>query len=423
MALQQPLGASASFNTLIRSTISIPSSTTLPRIDIPSVDSVAVPLSQQHDCARKWSFKDVWSFLSTSLWGTPQDEKDWHLAPKLRPEDLREGVVSDIPEYVLDYAPLVHLYSKEQYWPSHISEHLEHVTPELDFTPLQASEHVELSNLSSLNRYDYAKNIYLTSKDNPEDKPAWLLSEKNIPVAGRSDAPAVLIVVDKGDGIVDAFWFFFYSFNQGNVVFFRFGNHVGDWEHTLIRFKNGKPKGVFVSEHFFGQAYTYAAVEKIGKRPVVYSATGTHAMYANTGLHAYVLPWSLLHDSTDKGPLWDPAANSMMYTYDLRKDILRPSNFTPEVDTDWFHFAGHWGDKQYPLGDSRQYGFGGGFHYVSGPLGPKFKNLGRRKICQGPESETCVIRQWLGGSRVQVQGNIKDMAERERERFARKQGI
>lgn len=84
---------------------------------------------------------------------------------------------------------------------------------------------------------------------------------------GRSKAPAVMICVDKGDGIVDAFWFFFYGFNQGNMVFnVRFGNHVGDWEHTLIRFQRGIPKYVFFSEHSFGSAFSYGAVEKIGKR-------------------------------------------------------------------------------------------------------------------------------------------------------------
>lgn len=327
-----------------------------------------------------------------------------------------ENDVSQIPHYVVDYAPLVHLYSAEKYWPCDMGEHLHHITPELNFTPVQASwQHPQLDNLDGLNRWEYGRHIFLTSDDNVEDHPEWLMGEKNIPATpapsssqlathkiqgGRSDAPAVLVVVNKGHGIVDAFWFYFYSFNLGNTVVWRFGNHVGDWEHCLVRFHHGKPKAVFVSEHFFGQAYTYQAVEKIGRRPVIYSATGSHAMYADIGTHAYILPWGLLHDRTDKGPLWDPALNSHMYTYDLGNDTLRASNFTPKAPTEWFHFAGHWGDKQYPLEDTRQYQFAGAYHYVSGPLGPKFKNLGRRKICQGRESERCEIKNWLGGSRL-----------------------
>ena len=240
-------------------------------------------------------------------------EPSWQYArpdTRITPDALRdnENVLSQIPEYVVDYAPLVHLYSGEEYWPCNIDEHLYHITPELNFTPVQTSwQHPRLNNLSALNRWEYGRHVFLTSNDNVEDHPEWLRGEKNIPAApppssqgfkdatektqgGRSDAPAILVVVNKGHGIVDAFWFFFYSFNLGNVVVLRFGNHVGDWEHSLVRFYNGKPKAIFVSEHFFGQAYSYRAVEKSGKRPVIYSATGTHAMYATAGRHAYILP-------------------------------------------------------------------------------------------------------------------------------------
>lgn len=84
---------------------------------------------------------------------------------------------------------------------------------------------------------------------------------------GWSRAPATLVVVQKSHGVVDAFWFFFYSYNLGNQVLnVRFGNHVGDWEHTLVRFQHGEPKAVYFSQHESGEAYSYAAVEKIGKR-------------------------------------------------------------------------------------------------------------------------------------------------------------
>jgi hypothetical protein len=179
-----------------------------------------------------------------------------------------EKVLSEIPQYVVDYAPLVHLYSGEEYWPCDIREHLRHITPELNFTPVQASwQHPRLENLDGLNQWEYGRHVFLTSNDNVEDHPEWLMGKKNIPAApapsrhaepgfssqpgarkirgGRSDAPAVLVVVDKGHGIVDAFWFFFYSFNLGNVVVLRFGNHIGDWEHTVVRFHHGKPKAVF----------------------------------------------------------------------------------------------------------------------------------------------------------------------------------
>ena len=216
------------------------------------------------------------------------------------PEDLSldPQVLHEIPQYILDYAPLVHLYSGEQFWPCDMAEHLFHVTPELNYTPVQGRlQYSNLSNLDRLNEYEHGRHVYLTSNDNVEDRPDWLAGEKNIPDefdydyaqgddddgrrinavnlskkgssgrGGRSGAPAVLIAVNKGKGIVDAFWFFFYSYNLGNKVFnIRWGNHVGDWEHTVVRFQHGEPKIVFLSEHNFGEAYSYNAVEKIRGR-------------------------------------------------------------------------------------------------------------------------------------------------------------
>ncbi len=430
--------------------------------------------------------------------------RDYWKNETIHPEegwDAAERTRRFIPDYVLEYAPLVHLFSGEQFWPCDIAEHLYHVTPMLNYTPIQSKlDHPTLQDLDQLNKWETGNNVFLTSNDNVEERPSWMEGEKNIPsppekepepswadwdgrvdgpfpddtpenrakwydtqlplqgreavdvspdelgypmpdeeqvrqelrkryggepisikgVGGRSDAPAILLVLDKGNGIVDAFWFYFYSFNLGNVVLnVRFGNHIGDWEHCLVRFHNGKPKALFFSAHSGGEAYSYEAVEKIGRRvsssshavsrdawvranhcliqqPVIYSATGTHAMYATPGVHSYILPWGLLHDQTDKGPLWDPLLNSQMYTYDHVNDDLRASTFNPSAPTEWFYFNGHWGDKFYPLGDRRQYRFAGQYHYVNGPIGPRFKHLDRHKVCQGPDNALCIIKDFIG---------------------------
>ena len=354
-------------------------------------------------------------------------------APPTAPEDIVKdpNVMKDTPQYVLDYAPLVHLHDQEEFWPGDMSEHLLHITPELNYTPIEKSKlqaAPNLTNLHHLNAFERGRHVYLTSNDDVEDRPAWLSGAKNIPTKiaspntnrpwsgfeskgrgarkgtpGRSAAPAILITVDKGNGIVDAFWFFFYSYNLGNVVLnIRWGNHVGDWEHTLIRFQHGKPRVVFLSEHNFGSAYSYSALEKLTlpthptrERPVVYSAIGSHAMYATAGLQPYILPLGLLHDATSRGPLWDPALNLHAFSYNPTSDTLTASSRTPHSPTGWFFFNGKWGDKAYPLSDPRQYGWLGEYHYVNGPLGPRFKNLGRRKVCQGRFEDECVVKHWL----------------------------
>ncbi|KAK6520560.1 Vacuolar protein sorting-associated protein 62 [Arthrobotrys conoides] len=324
-------------------------------------------------------------------WGDYEEEKR-RLGQRERLRKEAGGHSGDVPKYVLEYAPLIHLYSKEEYWPGDIDLHLRRTIPQLNFTDVH--EEVTLDNLSLFNQY--APYLYLTSKDDPEAHPGWLSARFNIPdlKTGKCDAPGTLIWVDKGNGVVDAFWFYFYSYNLGNVVFnVRFGNHVGDWEHSMVRFVNGEPKYMFLSQHTGGDAYVWEALEKKGKRPVIYSAVGTHANYATAGKQEYIVPFGLLADNTDTGPLWDLSLNSRMYNYNLSNHLLLPSANNPEAPISWFYFDGHWGDKFYPFNDTRQYGLLGEAHYVSGPLGPRWKNLGRTGVCQRDDEECIIMTQ------------------------------
>jgi hypothetical protein len=418
-------------------------------------------------------------------WGVPPP------SGKLKPEDFDDDkrVLKDVPQFVLDHAPLIHLYSGEQFWPSDISEHLLYTVPAVNHTSTNTTTQYGLHNLEDLHNVSSGPYLYMKSVDDVEDRPTWLGSAYNKPIpypnlgdddeeevhtytelvesdakanvwfdayapsrraslprtpegphrsltmrsnpqnkpdtAGRSTAPAILILVDKGNHTIDAFWFYFYSYNLGTTVLnIRFGNHVGDWEHSLIRFYKGVPESVFFSAHSGGTAYTYNSVEKgRGKgregRPVLYSAVGSHAMYAMPGKHPYVLPFGLLADITDKGPLWDPALNYYAYHFNtslthgadakvllpnpahdpLSTQALRslqvhhstdsfvPASHNPNAPTSWFWFKGHWGDKFYELADERQWRFAGEYHYVNGPLGPRYKNLGRARVCQS--GKTC----------------------------------
>jgi hypothetical protein len=136
-------------------------------------------------------------------------------------------------------------------------------------------------------------------------------------------------------------------------------------------------------------------------------------MYGTPGNHPYVLPWGLLHDVTDRGPLWDPTLNFHGYTYDYMNDTLRASSLTPYSPTGWFYFTGHWGDKFYPLSDRRQYRFVGQYHYVNGPLGPRYKNLGRNKICQG--NGECLLKPVLSGNELKKWVSVGEGAELDEE--------
>ena len=211
------------------------------------------------------------------------------------------------------------------------------------------------------------------------------------------------------------------------MVNIRFGNHVGDWEHTLIRFKDGKPESVFLSQHSGGDAHAWHALEKYALPPngtiigswsngtlghsasrvVVYSAVGSHAMYATAGYHPYALPWGLLHDQTDRGPIWDPLQNLQSYTWDASTDVLRSSTQNPKAPTGWFHYAGRWGDKILDVSDPRQYTFAGQRHYGNGPTGPKSKNLGREDNC--PRVGSCYLSNRVWHRKVRKRRFMEDI--------------
>ena len=76
--------------------------------------------------------------------------------------------------------------------------------------------------------------MYLTSKDDVTKNPTWILGVKP-DASGKTNGAvtATIIVNDKGNGNVDAFYMYFYANNWGGTVLglpqLNFGNHVGDW--------------------------------------------------------------------------------------------------------------------------------------------------------------------------------------------------
>ena len=191
-----------------------------------------------------------------------------------------------IPSFVLDYAPVVWLDTSETFFPGAISSQLTNTQPEVNSTVVSGAPNpLTLDNLADLNALG-GTNVALSSKDDFTKYPPWLNGTKpdsTGEVAG--DPSAAIIVNDYGNGTVYAFYMYFYPFNEGNTIFGTpAGNHVGDWEHNAILFNNGVPQSVWYSQHSDGEAFTYDAVQKQGQRVVGYSARGTHANYAISGV-------------------------------------------------------------------------------------------------------------------------------------------
>ncbi|RMZ75618.1 hypothetical protein DV738_g5389, partial [Chaetothyriales sp. CBS 135597] len=303
-----------------------------------------------------------------------------------------------IPQYVFDHAPLCWLDDKEAYWPSSLTTHLENVFPAVDATKIaNAASPLTLANLGALNADgNGGVDVYLTAKEgidaNPQ--PSWFYGVK--PDSSLSAPGGVVIIADKGDGIVDVFYFYFYSYNQGTwflgLPALELGDHVGDWEHNMIRFVNGEPSAIYFSQHSSGQAFRFSVIDKDPNsgRPLNFPARGSHANYPTSGQHDHTipgvdLPVGALLEYTSEGTLWDPLTQALFYNYNVTTSTFTPLNGQP---TAFLSFLGHWGDDELPLSNSNQVDFFGFRKYTGGPTGPEDKNLNRSAVCQ---SSPCIV--------------------------------
>ena len=124
---------------------------------------------------------------------------------------------------ILCSAPLLYLYSKDPYRPSDIGTQLVHTTPKHNLAALSAGSvpsPLTLDNLDQLNALgNRGSDIFLTSNDDVSQNPPWLLgvtpdSEGKV----HNAKTCVIVVAEKGNGIVDVFYFYFYAYNWGGIV-------------------------------------------------------------------------------------------------------------------------------------------------------------------------------------------------------------
>ncbi|MCJ1362507.1 hypothetical protein MMC16_001610 [Acarospora aff. strigata] len=332
----------------------------------------------------------------------------------IREATLQSRQTAPIPDFVKTYAPLVYLDQNEVYLPSDLQAQLDNTFAASNVSAAtNGSSPLLLSNLDQLNGIaDCTVNsidacaIFLTSKDNITSNSQWLYGVLPDPITHetRGAKTCAIIVNDHGNGVVDAFYMYFYAFNLGNTVNGQvLGNHVGDWEHTMVRFINERPTAVWFSQHENGQAFTYSALSKNGTRPIVYSALGTHANFAVPGTHSRTIATVIVNDTTSAGRLWDPILAAYYYAYTVTPSVNGGFNFTPaETSTpiSYLTFLGRWGDARYPTTDPRQVDFLNlhvAFEYESGPTGPLDKSLNRTEVCPD-NSRGCTTLSALPGS-------------------------
>ncbi|APR78538.1 Hypothetical protein A7982_03885 [Minicystis rosea] len=235
----------------------------------------------------------------------------------------------------LQYAPKIWLHGEESYFPSSTDAFLPNVHEEE-----QGGTHYYVTN-QSLGCDSCTDPLFLDGQ-NP--------SQSRVPVYAE-----IVNRTQNGQAtnVTDVIYWAFYPYNNGKRVcvgvyqeplgclggYSTFGNHVGDWEHVTIRFVDGKPSQVYLSQHENGQIFNYGdpALPLSDGRPMVFAALGSHGLYPDAARHTYdqIPTGDTLNDDTGAGTMWDTQASVIQ--------------FSPGVQTGapvWLNYTGRWGNPK-----------------------------------------------------------------------------
>lgn len=80
------------------------------------------------------------------------------------------------------------------------------------------AQSLDLETLDRLNAFgaNQGKDIYLTSRDDITSNPQWLMGAEDF--EATDSHTGAIILVEKGNGVVDAFYFVFWAYNYGGDV-------------------------------------------------------------------------------------------------------------------------------------------------------------------------------------------------------------
>lgn len=254
-------------------------------------------------------------------------------------EELRGGAVDT--RTVVSFAPRIWLHADESYFPSSAEFHLANV---------------------------HEVNGHLVTKqplgcDSCTD-PAFLDGQR----PDQTSVPVYAQIIQRPQigqvaGVTDVLYWSFYPYNNGKRVciglyetdlgigciggYSTFGNHVGDWEHLTVRFVDGRPSQLYLSQHADGQTFTFG--DKLlsfeGWHPVNYSAKGSHGLYPDAARHIYqtIFNGDFLADDTGAGLAWDTWNHVVPMAWQARGNYIG--------DLEWMNLQVYWGNPEAGCGN------------------------------------------------------------------------
>ncbi|ADO73666.1 conserved uncharacterized protein [Stigmatella aurantiaca DW4/3-1] len=262
--------------------------------------------------------------------GNPEAGRFWALNKSATAHPELQGTPVDATT-ALQYAPRIWLHHEEYYFPSSVEFFLPNVHE--------------------------AQGYLVTNQplgcDSCTD-PQFLDGQR----PDQTHVPAYAQIVIRTQGgvptnITDVIYWSFYPYNNGKRVcigwytslgcvgaYSTFGNHVGDWEHLTVRFVDGRPSQVYMSQHANGQTFTFGdkAVALDGWHPEAYSAKGSHGLYPDAARHTYetLFNGDTLNDDTSRGIAWNTWDRPVIFTWQPL------GTFTGSLS--WLNIPSDWGN-------------------------------------------------------------------------------
>lgn len=158
----------------------------------------------------------------------------------------------------------------------------------------------------------------------------------------------------------------------------------------MIRFYDGQPRYMFLSQHNDGAAYEFSAMQKEGQRPIVYVAKGGHANYPVAGVFNLVPNIiGLVYDTTTATTRWDAAKNYDGYWYSKTSGFVTAGGRNASTwsagppGVGYLQQVGKWGNKALLKSDPAQTFIFGQYKWSDGATGPgdPGKAIERTTLC------------------------------------------
>lgn len=240
----------------------------------------------------------------------------------------------DIYKLAKLYAPRVWLHSEEEYFPSSVNYYFENSSPIY-------KENNGISLGISNPRVKYGqRNCFTNNFLSNVTIPSYVFKWNGTWKGPRNND----FVESHENGEFILTYYFFYPYNLGKRVFFRYyGNHDGDVEKIRILFQNYKPVKIFLSIHGHNEmrfawgipdlaglyandedelnrnAILHSFLSYDSTHPIIYSAKGSHGSWPQEGNYKYGkknIPYIVrrqMIDSCDKGYIWDIKNNIILF--------------------------------------------------------------------------------------------------------------